>query len=145
MNREREFRGKSINGEWFYGDLLKGLSGSRYIQNLKDGLTVDKYRCPIEVIPETVGQYTGLTDKEDKDIFGKDILEVMKDYQHPDGRIIYKGKYLVSFLWGSYGIFRNVGWWDLSDFSITLTSEKGNAIREVKIIGNITDNPEKIS
>lgn len=58
-----KFRGKRIgNGEWVYGDLLQGLENDSYIViSNENGVT--KY----EVAPETVGQFTGLYDKNGKE------------------------------------------------------------------------------
>lgn len=83
--REILFRGKRIDdyvndksidytekgaGEWVYGDIIH----RRYYKN-KDVVVIrtedsgfDNY-SDYEVDPETVGQYTGLTDKDDRKIF----------------------------------------------------------------------------
>jgi uncharacterized phage protein (TIGR01671 family) len=69
--REIKFRGKRVdNGEWVYGDL--GFDGFRrpYIHNLDDG-----EQC-FSVIPETVGQFTGLRDKNGREIYEGDIVDL---------------------------------------------------------------------
>ena len=75
MNERYLFRGKRAdNGEWVYGDLIHRKIWSSdvcVIRASDDGF--DAY-VEYEVIPETVGQCTGLKDKNGKLIFEGDVV-----------------------------------------------------------------------
>lgn len=68
--REILFRGKRVdNGKWVYGNLLQYHNGQRGILEL-GGLKI------FSVIPSTVGQFTGHTDKNDVKIFEGDVVDM---------------------------------------------------------------------
>lgn len=138
------FRGKTLLGNWVEGDLLQYLGyGKAYIVQHYKGAGGQ------EVVPATVGQYTGLTDKNGKKIFEGDIVRTQpfsdKPYsskakykqhigvveyrvQHFKNSLYeqdYEGKWIVKI--SDYGKFACCNW---------------NEFFKCEVIGNIYDNPE---
>lgn len=126
--RPIEFRAQNINGVWVCGNFsilkkkLGNVAAGSYISNSAGEPFAYKVR------PETVSQFTGLTDENGKKIFEGDIVEI--DVHDHLGWNVIKGK--VIFLEGAWLVT------DSGSFAIPLWSE----INEIEVIGNIHENPE---
>ena len=128
--REILFRGKrTINGDWVYGDFVHGNER----KSLRDSIFVYDSETQsfndYEINPSTLGQYTGLTDKNGKRIFDGDIAKVL---QGKDKDIAY-----VGFENGAFMLYPKTG----NIYERTLWSYWYNDW-DVEVIGNITDNPD---
>lgn len=135
MKREIKFRGKGItNNEWVYGYIIYWEKWDEEKQKWTEhyGIVSDSWcnmipnDC-IEVIHETIGQFTGLTDKNGNDIYENDIFSTH-----------YGSNYTVEFYqkYCLYSLCRPIG--RIASYPF-LDSERG------EVIGNIYDNPQLVN
>lgn len=142
--REILFRGKRVgDGRWSFGAYIPYESGETCILSKKFsayGHEATELCGRDNVIPETVGQYTGLSDKNGTKIFEGDILKIAKK---SDG----VGEYYIPPLEYPVNV---VVRWDLCSWTWeTLCADKyyisfpdAWCHFECEVIGNIYDNPE---
>ena len=126
MDRTIKFRGKSIYGDgWLLGSLIK-IEEDRYavIPNL-NYIEIGKSIGMYEVCPETVGQFSGLFDKNGKEIYEGDILLMGED----EGVRIYNKVGVKDGCFGYIGEYSG----ELLPFCNYNVTEE--------VVGNIYDNP----
>lgn len=144
--REILFRGKANSeirdGEWVYGSLLAESENTfpiiaRSYDNDEDWLGIDLWDT---VEPQTVGQFTGMCDKNDRKIFEGDIIKVGINQ-----RLMYVHWNGESLAWEvtdvgvpDCEVNHLINTFDLAE--IQVEAAYGKMISEV--IGNIHDNPE---
>ena len=127
------FRGiRKDTHEWVYGFYGEYFNSKKNIPciTIADAHAIAGSFC-YEVIPETVGQFTGLTDKNGARVFEGDVMEFTAYGEH------YKG--VVYIYKGNFGIFCKPpsAHCEASPF-LDNSIEEYNAV----VIGNIYDNPE---
>ena len=129
MNREIIFKAKRVdNGRWVVGGYFsEPYTDKKYIVRWNSfGIGFNEF---IEVNPDTLCQYTGLTDKNGQKIWENDIC-----------KMVYNGV-----------VYVYVVVWDKTELDFKGTNGKENYGRnfeylgcceEIEVIGNIFDNPE---
>lgn len=125
--REILFRGKRVdNGEWVEGNYSIDVSGR------VDILPIDNLVF-FEVIPETVGQFTGLTDKNGKKIFEGDIV---KRFNSRGQEVM---RYAVKWNTDCCMFVLICEYTYLGEYDTDFTVYYGE---DLEVIGNVHDNPE---
>ena len=109
--------------KWVYGYVDLGYMHDCQTPLISDTKGNKIYKCQYD----TIGQYTGLTDKNGTKIFEGDIIKGHPFYSHKDYRT-------CEVVYEPYGFY-------LYDFTINGYSPLDN-LEDIEIIGNIHDNPE---
>ncbi len=123
--REIKFRGKTPEGKWVYGGISINYDKVWIDQDYYGNTFVDK---------DTIGQYTGLKDKNRKEIYEGDIVFCQTKFG--------KAKAIIEFINDKF-----VAYWD----SAITHPKNGHVIacyeinKRFEVIGNIYDNPELLN
>ena len=132
--RTIKFRGRDEHGKWWYGDLRHtmleyGQAHIRIIDNGIDELRLAEHWSD-RIVPETIGQFTGLLDCNGQEIYEGDIVRIICDGKDIGG--IYK---MMSYTKGHVSSILPMD--NDEDLSIIIPG-----FEDYLVIGNIHDNPE---
>lgn len=126
--REILFRGKDIlTGEWLYGDLIQSANEEdvKFIVPFTETNTRG-------IISETIGQFTGLCDKNGQGIFEGDIVRHMQKYE-----ISGEVESTAVIIWNeAYSC------WNVKYLNGRVTAFLGCEHFKIEVISNVHDNPE---
>lgn len=123
--REILFRGKKLDdGKWVYGHCYE-------LEKDKPMISSCIRREAYEVTPETIGQFTGVTDDMGRNLFEGDIVKAIDSYTDECDE---DSLGIVIFTDGSFCISWTTGYIE----PLCLKADK----KDIIIVGNIHDNPE---
>lgn len=130
--REILFRGKTSDGEWVEG-FYSAEEYNPYIGKIEyiPRIQIIGKCVSLGVIPETVGQFTGLTDKNGVRIFEGDILAANFDFDKDFPEMLT----IVEVVWNEYG-------WCTKEGSAVPDAFDDSDGDLFEVIGNVHDNPE---
>ena len=156
--REIEFRGKRIdNGEWVYGlpmymNYIKQFTKHEWIDNL-DNNRVKTYQtsADFQIEEKTLGQYTGLKDKNGTKIFEGDIVRTQEYRTRPHSTNAKKKRFLGVVEYFEYQHHNSIAIYD-NGYKVKTFEDTGeykcfdwSYFYDCEVVGNIYDKPELVN
>lgn len=121
--RDIKFRGKSEDG-WAYGSYVDHFIVNEVVEATDEYIAIGDW-CPVDV--DTVSQFTGLKDKNNKEIYEGDIVRLDRSFDQ-DAVIKWADESAMFEIKSIYrGMVDDFDWYGGSD---------------MEVIGNIFENPE---
>ena len=128
---------RTYNGKWVEGCLVVTPQGDAYIistAETKRDVNVLINQCSLNVDPKTIGQYTGLTDRNGKRIFEGDICKFKRFNDVHIGKVVFNVTTASFIMWyqpivGAYG--------EKATQKMLLS-----VCDNIEVVGNIHDDPE---
>ena len=134
--RDIKFRGKSsCTGKWVYSSIFESFEDGEICLGIREGNMSDMYN----IQKETFGQYTGLKDKNEKEIYEGDIVKGVAIAD--EGSFDYLGQviwYTFNHVIGWYIEDYNGGGWKIKQVRTKISTDHITG----EVIGNIHDHPE---
>ncbi len=138
MAREIKFRGYNRkNKEWLYGFYLQN-RGAHFV--CPDEFAVNKSWDDYEIDPATLGQFTGLHDKNDREIYEGDVVKFENRNTLPNVGVVTYWEDDCMFVCDS-----GVGVFELEKRYVTGEHLSEYRYNSYVVIGNIHDNPELVT
>lgn len=114
--------GEKVKSNWVYGGIFPNNRGGDFSIIYQQEPTIEKFT----VYSDTVGQYTGLTDKNGTKIFEGDVVR----YGDTAHRVVFEQRNGTAYFGLVYSPLE------------TLPFDNYQDLRQIEVIGNIHDNPE---